>query len=47
MKRSPVPIVVLVATLVSSVACAYIVLPEGLEVPRQRMPGSGDRHLSR
>jgi hypothetical protein len=32
MKRSPVPIVVLVATLVSNVACAYIVLPEGLEV---------------
>ncbi len=32
MKRSPVPFVVLVATLASSVACAYIVLPEGLEV---------------
>jgi hypothetical protein len=31
MTRKPIPIVVLIATLVSSIACAYIVLPEGLE----------------
>ncbi len=32
MTRNPIRIIVLMATLFSSIACAYIVLPEGLEV---------------